>query len=135
MPLMEWTPSLSVNVKQFDEHHQHLFDLLNTLHDCMRVGKGREVVDEIVDALADYAKKHFAAEELVMAKTNYLGLTAHRAEHRKFIATVDRIQKQSSDHRSVQTHEVISFLQGWLKNHIMKSDRAYGPHMVANRIV
>jgi hemerythrin len=135
MALMEWTPSLSVNVKVFDEHHQHLFDLLNTLHDSMRVGKGREVIDEILSSLADYTQRHFSAEEAVLKKTNYAGLSSHLVEHKKFIATVARLQKQSRDGVGSQTHEVVTFLQDWLKNHIMKSDRAYGPHMTANRIM
>jgi hemerythrin-like metal-binding protein len=135
MPLVEWTPSLSVDVKEFDAHHQHLFDLLNTLHDCMRVGRGHEVIDEVVNALDDYAKRHFSAEEKLMRRTGYSALHAHKIEHARFIATVARLQKLTKSGRgAAQTHKVVTFLQEWLKHHIAKTDRAYGPHMVANRI-
>jgi hemerythrin len=46
-------------VALFDQHHQHLFDLL---HESMREGRCSEVIDEIIDALMDYAGRHFAAE-------------------------------------------------------------------------
>ena len=133
MALVEWTQSYSVNVKKFDEHHQHLFDLLNSLHDSMKVGKGREVIEEILNALADYADRHFAAEEAEMRRVGYAGLASHAAEHRKFMEKVHGLVKQHHGGQMVVTQEVLNFVCDWLKTHIAKTDRGYVPHMVAAR--
>jgi len=134
MALMEWTSAYTVNVKSFDQHHQHLFDLLNTLHEAMREGKGRKVIDEILAALSAYAERHFAAEEESMRKTRYPGIEAHQLEHKKFFVTVSRLLKQHQAGMGANSQEVVTFLQEWLKHHIAKTDRAYGPHMQANGV-
>jgi hemerythrin len=134
MALMEWRESYSVNVKVFDQHHQHLFDLINTLHDSMRVGKGREALDEVLHALEDYAQRHFSAEETLMRKTGYDGLTAHALEHRKFMDKVHSLIDQHESGKTVVTQALMTFLCDWLKTHIAMTDRGYTPHMVAHRV-
>jgi hemerythrin len=134
LALIEWTEAYSVNVDLFDKHHQHLFDLLNTLHECMREGKSREVIEEVLNALVDYAERHFAAEEDLMRRTMYPDMQAHAVEHRKFYVTVSRLQKQHQADLPARSHEVVTLIQEWLKNHILKTDRAYGPHMVEHQV-
>ena len=38
MPIMKWNNELSVNIKEIDDQHKRLIDLINILHDaCWRV--------------------------------------------------------------------------------------------------
>jgi|SRR4051794_28503950 hemerythrin-like metal-binding protein len=134
MALITWTESYTVQVALFDQHHQHLFDLLNTLHESMREGRGSEVIDEIIDALVDYAGRHFAAEEEALYRTRYPAMNAHVLEHKKFHATVSRLQKQHRAGTHALSHEVVSFMQEWLKHHIARTDRAYGPHLLSHGV-
>lgn len=134
MALMEWRESYSVNVKVFDQHHQHLFDLINKLHENMRVGKGHEVLDETLRSLVDYAQRHFTAEEELLKKTGYAGLPAHMVEHRKFMDKVNSLVEQHKNGKIVVTSALLTFLCDWLKTHIAMTDRGYGPHMAAHRI-
>jgi hemerythrin len=36
MPIIEWADALSVNVKEIDDQHKRLIDLINNLHDAMQ---------------------------------------------------------------------------------------------------
>ena len=42
MATFAWNESYSVHVRQFDAQHQKLFEIINTLADAMRMGKGEE---------------------------------------------------------------------------------------------
>ena len=99
----------------------------------MREGRSYEVMDEIIDALVDYAERHFAAEEELMRRTEFPGIQAHVLEHQKFYMTISRLQKQHRAGLPARSHEVVTFMQEWLKHHIMKTDRAYGEHVIAHR--
>ena len=48
MSFIEWDEKYSVQVKEIDEQHQKLIGLINTLHDAMRDGKGRDVISGII---------------------------------------------------------------------------------------
>lgn len=134
MALIEWTESYSVNVKQFDQHHQHLFDLINSLHDSMRLGQGRKVIGETLDALVDYTDKHFNAEEEVMRRTGYAGMAAHIEQHKAFRAKAHELARRQHSGGGVVTQEVLDFMRDWLKTHIQRTDRAYTQHMQSSGV-
>jgi hemerythrin-like metal-binding protein len=132
--LIAWDQSYSVGVRQCDEQHQKLFSLLNGLHGAMSVGKGSSIIIPIVAELHNYTKTHFSTEEVLMQRTKYHALAAHRAEHQNFVKQVDQFQNHLENGRPVNTIEVMNFVRAWLSDHIQKSDRAYGPHLNASGI-
>jgi hemerythrin len=134
MALISWDQSYSVKVKRCDEDHQKLFALMNTLHDAMRVGKGRTVIRQIVSELSDYTQTHFQAEEALMEQANYPALAGHRVEHQRFIARVAGFQKDLDSGTSGNSVAVLEFLKDWLVKHIKKLDQSYSAHLNANGI-
>jgi hemerythrin len=134
MPLFVWDSSYSVKVERCDQDHKKLFSLTNDLYEAMRVGKGSQVVEHIVEELKEYTKFHFAAEEDLMAKTNFPALNSHREEHRQFVETVIKMQKDLKDGAVGQSVAVATFLNDWLMNHIKKTDQLYSAHLNANGI-
>jgi hemerythrin-like metal-binding protein len=135
MPLFVWDSSYSVKVERCDQDHKELFSLTNDLYEAMRVGKGSQVVEHIVEELKEYTKSHFAAEEALMAKAGYPALSDHREEHRKLIESVDKLQKDMKDGTVGQSVGVATFLNDWLMNHIKKTDQLYSAHLNANGVV
>jgi len=71
MPQFNWEPRYSVKVKRFDDDHQELFRILNTLHDAMMARRGQEVLQKVLDELLRYTEGHFAREEEVMRQNAY----------------------------------------------------------------
>ena len=134
MALVTWDQSYSVKVKQCDEEHQKLFHLMNALHEAMRVGKGRTVLQQIVAELSDYTKTHFRAEEALLEQTRYPALAGHRLEHQKFVARVAEFQKDLNAGMGGNSVAVLEFLKDWLVKHIKKVDQSYSAHLNANGV-
>ncbi|MDT3700179.1 MAG: bacteriohemerythrin [Thermincola sp.] len=115
----------SVGVKEIDLQHQKLVELINSLHDAMKEGKGKDVLARVIQELVKYAASHFATEEKYMTKFNYPGYSAHKAEHEKFVKQVVDFQKDFDSGKAVMTLEVMSFLKDWLVKHILGTDKKY----------
>ncbi|WP_243374350.1 bacteriohemerythrin [Geotalea sp. SG265] len=127
MSLISWNQGLSVSVKQFDDQHKKLIDLINTLHDAMKTGKGKDVLGDILQSLVSYTKSHFAAEELLMQRHGYEGYEKHKKEHNLLVMQVADIQKKLNEGAPVLTQTVMLFLKDWLSTHIQGEDRKYSP--------
>lgn len=134
MALITWDQSYSVKVKRCDEDHQKLFALINALHDAMRVGKGRSIIQQIVAELSAYTQTHFRAEEALMEQANYPALPGHQMEHRRFEARVAEFRKDLDAGTSGNPVAVLEFLKDWLAKHIKKLDQSYSAHLNANGI-
>ena len=131
MPLVEWNDSFSVQNAEMDKQHQHLFWLLNQLHDAMGKGKGRGILPNVLDELLQYTQVHFAAEEALMQKHNYPGFVIHKRQHEDLIARVAKLHKQflvGDFSASMQTRDL---LKEWLSEHIKGSDQKYGIFLVS----
>lgn len=130
MPLVEWTEKLSVGIRQFDEDHKKLVELLNALFEDSRAGHAQEVLGVILDELIHYTRSHFAAEEAVMREHGYPKLRAHEAEHRSLTIKVLQFREDYLANANPQlTIDLASFLKGWLVDHILCVDRDYGRHL------
>ena len=51
MALIEWNDEYSVKVKEIDQQHMKLVNLINELHLAMKEARGREVVGKILTGL------------------------------------------------------------------------------------
>lgn len=127
MSLITWTQeSFGTTVAKHDEEHQHLFGLLNQLHDSVG-GGDRSKVGSSLDSLIAYVAEHFASEEANMGAAGYGALTQHKAEHDALVNTCVDLQKKFHAGSAEITPDTTSFLKEWLVKHIPHTDRAYGP--------
>ncbi|WP_298439447.1 bacteriohemerythrin [Geobacter sp.] len=126
MALITWNDSLSVKVKQFDDQHKKLVDMVNQLFDAMKGGKGSQVLGDILRQLIAYTQTHFAAEERLMKQYAYPDYEAHKKEHNALVMQVLDLQKQFQEGKPVLTQNVMTFLRDWLSRHIQGDDRKYG---------
>jgi hemerythrin len=128
MALITWSDSFSVHVKEMDDQHRKLVEMINQLHDAMKVGKGKEVVGKVLTGLTDYTRRHFTSEENLMRIHGYSGYDEQKKAHDNLVSQVEDIRKKYSE-GSLQSQQVISFLKDWLVRHIQGMDRDYGPHL------
>lgn len=126
MALITWSDSLSVKVKQFDDQHKKLVDMVNQLFDAMKTGKGNQVMGDILKQLIAYTQTHFAAEERLMKQYGYPDFEAHKKEHNALVMQVLDLQKQFQEGKAVLTQSVMTFLRDWLSKHIQGDDKKYG---------
>ncbi|MBI5091573.1 MAG: hemerythrin family protein [Candidatus Hydrogenedentes bacterium] len=129
MALFNWTDSYSVKISTVDIQHKKLVDMINSLHEAMTQGKGREVMSGLVNNLATYALRHFAEEEKYMTQHAYPDFTGHKAQHEAFKQKVGDFQKKLAEGKANVTLEVMTFLKDWLSKHILDVDKKYGPYL------
>jgi hemerythrin len=125
MPLITWTNTLSVGIKEIDAQHQQLIKLINELHDAMKAGKGSAILGSTLGALADYTVYHFGTEEQMFKETGYPDAKAHMAEHKALTQQVLSIKAKFEAGQSVITIDLMEFLRNWLNDHIKGVDKKY----------
>jgi hemerythrin len=131
MALVSWSNEYSVDVRSIDGQHQKLFDMLNELHDSMKVGKGGQTAPGILKQLVVYTCEHFADEECMMLRVGYPELAGHKAEHEKLIGEVQKMVHDFEQGKIVLSMELTDFLVQWLQTHIRGCDKKYSAQMRA----
>lgn len=132
MAFLTWDEKYSVNVKEIDAQHKKLVEMVNGLHDAMKLGKGKDIMTQVLQDLINYAGSHFATEEKYMTKFNYPAYLQHKSEHEKFVKQVLDFQNQYNSGQVAITLEVMNFLKEWLVNHILGTDKRFGPFFNEN---
>jgi len=125
MARLTWSPAMGVNVKEIDDQHKRLVDLINTLDEAMQSGRGRDVLGSIIAELWEYAEVHFATEEDYFTRFGYENAAAHNQEHADFLAAVGKFKAEFDAHRLGLSVQVMEFLSDWLKTHTTGSDKKY----------
>ncbi len=135
MALIQWNSSLSVNITQIDNQHMKLVELVNTLHDKMKEGKGKDALSGILNELTNYTVYHFKTEEDLFRKYKYPQTDSHLKEHEALVQQVVKLRSDFGSGKSVLTLDVMNFLKDWLTGHIMGNDKAYVPFLKSQGIV
>lgn len=129
MPLVTWNDGYSVNIKSVDAQHQKLVSLLNELHDAMVVGKGKEVLGSVLNKIIDYTIYHFKTEEKYFDEYGYPESEVHKQQHREMVEKVGALRDKFEAGENVLTLDVMNFLRDWVHDHILGSDKLFGPYL------
>lgn len=125
-PAFRWTEKYSVNIAALDHQHQSLCATINELNEAL--------ADSVLQKLVDYALTHFAAEEALMTKYEFPGLSTHCMEHHKFAESVTKLLKDYRVGKAGVPVSLLLFLQTWLKRHILVADKAYSGFLNARGV-
>lgn len=129
--VLVWEDELAVGIDAIDADHKMLIVMLDKLTDQILM-KGD--LDDILTELVNHTLSHFRREEVAMEICAYPRLVQHRAAHRQLEQDVSRFVTRWREHRDPQiTLELLSFVRGWLLNHILKEDAAMAPYVKAKK--
>ena len=130
MGLMTWDEKFSVGVDDFDTDHKILMDLINQLHDTYACGKGADALEPVFETLMEYIERHFAREEVAMARCSYPGLADHHRQHAELRGTVLRMHEcYLREEEPALVLDLLEFLFSWWYVHILQEDMAYRPYL------
>lgn len=122
MTFFVWDASYEGGVKEIDDQHRKLVDMINGLHDAMLVGEGAQLLGTLFQDLIDYTRYHFETEERLLERAGYPGIGDQIKEHRSLTEHVLAYQKRFEEGRFKNAVETVKFLKGWLAQHILEKD-------------
>jgi hemerythrin-like metal-binding protein len=96
----------------------------------MKAGKGNDVIGPILSDLLSYTAFHFATEEKLFQEYVYPDYPLHKKEHDNLSNKVKAFISDFRTGKIALTIDVMNFLKDWLRNHILGSDKKYGPFLI-----
>lgn len=135
---IEWTDSFATGVDEIDEQHRILVNTLNDANAKLADGADLDYLEEITQDLLSYALYHFETEEELMQEYGYAGAHAadmdlHLRQHRGFSSKVVAVRDNLRAGVAIAPKDLIGFLNNWLVNHILNTDKKLGAFIVGKR--
>ncbi len=125
LSVVKWDSSYRVGIAEMDQQHQVMMSMINELNESILQSKNRETLENALDALIHYVKKHFAVEEKLFLQYAYPWTATHQAEHQAFIQKLTDILQEYKLCKSCLDNLLPAFMSNWLKNHIIGKDKTY----------
>ncbi|MFC1535259.1 hemerythrin domain-containing protein [Thermodesulfobacteriota bacterium] len=70
---MKWKKEFSVDIKELDNQHKKIIEILNHMFKLKGKGKNEKEIEKVLGNLHEYIKEHFRTEEEYMLKHHYSG--------------------------------------------------------------
>jgi len=131
MELFEWKDSFSVSISKFDEQHKQLISIINELYCGINEKRGKELLNKTLKELFEYTKSHFADEEKEFRRFLYPDYIIHKLEHEKFVRQIAKFNESHKNDIQDLSFEVFKFLQDWLQQHILSTDKKYASFLIS----
>ena len=123
MPFLEWKDSYNLGVKEIDNQHRGLFDIISKLFTSRSYDSDGKYFFLMLNKFVEYAQVHFTTEERYMQEAQYPKFAEHQHEHELFIAQVSRLIQDVEKKEPETEDKTLYFLKDWYIAHILGTDR------------
>ena len=135
---LSWNDGFATGVAEIDEQHMILVHTLNEAAVKLAVDAHPGQIEQITQDLLAYALYHFETEEALMQEYGYEedarpDWTLHLEQHRSFSAKVVEVREGIKGGNPITPEELLAFLNSWLVNHILNTDKRLGAFIVSRR--
>jgi hemerythrin-like metal-binding protein len=100
-------------------------DCASRLHAAISEGQAQEQIRPMLSALIELTEMHFTSEEAMMLAHGFDGHAAHRSEHQRLLKQIYLVDKDISSGRIHLCQTLELFVQVWIEQHILSSDRQF----------
>lgn len=126
---IQWDASMAGGISAIDRQHQFLVETLDEANRHLLTERDSRHLRQVVKALLGYAIMHFETEEALMQRFDYATACPaeardHIAQHRDFSNKVVSVQEHLREGRRVSRIEVLSFLNNWVREHVLGADKS-----------
>lgn len=133
-----WNDSFLTGVQEIDEQHHILVNTLNEANARLTENYETKLLEQITHDLLSYALYHFETEEELMLEYGYQeerpeDNESHLRQHRGFSAQVVAVRDNLKAGSLISREDLLSFLNNWLVNHILNTDKRLGEFLTEKR--
>jgi len=133
-----WNDEYVTGVTEIDEQHMILVHTLNEAHETLEKDNRLETLQQITQDLLSYALYHFETEEELMQEYNFEeemedDSFEHLEQHRSFSEKVVQVRDGLKTETPISPEELLNFLQEWLFNHILNTDKKLAAFIIKKR--
>ncbi len=123
-----WSAEYMIGNSQIDSQHKQLVLTLDGLLKALKEppqAYQKQVFEQTVKFVKNYAVVHFNTEEMYQAEIGFTEAEAHRQMHKDFVEKVHEKELEliRSDYETAVVRQLAEFLTQWLIYHIMKEDK------------
>ena len=123
MQFIEWKDSYNIGVKEIDNQHRGLFELIGKLATSRAYEPVGKYFLLTLTKFAEYAQVHFSTEERYMDDAQYPKMAEHRQEHELFLERLSLMTQQVEQKEPGSEEKALDFLKEWYLGHILGADR------------
>lgn len=119
---LEWQDSFNTGIREVDEEHKQLLNIINTCIDMKNKIAPKETGKKLLQQLLDTSEEHFLNEEKLLENSNYPYLHKHKMVHKLFIQRIRQFLKEY-EVDTLGVDSLLKFLIDWQEHHIMGMDK------------
>lgn len=135
MTLINWCEDYSVHVKEFDDEHKRLFQIINKLHESMTNPQVKVSIEHILEEVLAHCNHHFEKEEMMMKEAHYGDYIGHKINHDAFKRRVHHYLAEVQAGQPILRTEVMRTLKNWMATHILVEDKHSGEFISKRRAI
>ena len=130
--MIEWNEEHSVGISIIDEEHKKFINIMNRAIVAKQHDDNPGKIEEVLNAIIDYAWSHFKTEECYMIEFDYPEYQCHKEEHLEFVLkSTDYLNRVASGDYQI-SNEIYEYLNQWFVRHIQGTDRKYIECFITN---
>jgi len=129
-----WRDELSIRVAHMDLHHKRIMEIANVVAQNLYPDADRHALNNALDALIDYTRYHFEAEEKLMTRYQYADTAAHVGGHEEMLACLVDYAAKVQEGATPDKATFLRFFEPLLVEHIQHQDLAYGQFLNAKGV-
>lgn len=126
---MEWLSDYSTGIARIDQQHKKLVHMIDRLQESITTNTLEQQMAHTVKFIISYAQHHFSDEENIMKTISFPDYNLHKKLHEALIKDIKKLLLKIKVTQQVDATELIEFLTGWLKDHILEEDLKIGHHI------
>ncbi len=124
-----WSDDYSVNIKEMDEQHKKLVEIINKHSTAVKSKEESKVLKNTLKGLLEYIGVHFKREEEIMMQHEFPEYNPHKEGHSYINQEVDDLCMRYMKGDENTAFLVASLMKDWLFNHICNEDKKYGKYL------
>jgi hemerythrin len=122
MALLEWKPEYSVGNISIDHEHEHMIQQINTLYEQLLEPVNAGNVEAVLGEIHADISAHFALEERLMRKADYVEYADHKEDHEDLLDQIHDLIDSFVDDPQAGQKLLKTQLSGWFGRHFSSFD-------------